>query len=205
MSAERLSRRAWRAPPGLPLLGPLTLAPARVHEFCGPARRTLALIAAQAGAGPVFWITPGWGQDRLNAEGVAALIDPGRLVFIAPRRGEDLMWCMEESLRAGVVPLVVCELPGRPGLTPVRRLHLAAETAARERGMKPLGLLLIAGDGGAPGVESRWHMGFDHEPGLARWRLERRRARMAPPAAWQVTRDRGGAFALTPARAPEMA
>lgn len=205
MSTDRLTRRPHRDSPGQPFIGPLTLARARVHEACGPARRTLALLAARAVEGPVFWIAPAWARDRIGAEGAGGLIDPGRLVFVSPQRNDDLLWCMEEVLRTGVVPLVVCELPAPPALTPLRRLHLAAETAAREHGGKPLGLVLLPADGGAPGVESRWHMATAHAPGTSRWHLERRRARMLPPASWTVTRTASGDVTLDTAPMPEMA
>ncbi len=195
MTTQLLSRRPHRPKPGLGFLDGLALAPSRVHEFCGPARRTQALIAARALDGPVFWIHPAWGPDRLHAEGILPFINPGRLSFVAPRRAEDLLWSMEEVLRAGCVPLVVCELPGLPGLTPVRRLHLAAETAAREQKLSTLGLILLPGAGGAPGVESRWHMAPAHHGDQARWRLERRRARMDPPKAWMLSQD-GQSFTL---------
>jgi protein ImuA len=191
MTTHILTRRGHRPKPGLPFLGDLCLAPARVHEFCGPARRTLALIAARRIEGPVFWISPGWLWDRLHGDGVAEIIPPGRLTFVTPRRAEDLLWSMEEVLRAGCVPLVICEVPGIPHLTPVRRLHLAAETAAREHGTTPLGLLLIPGAGGAPGVESRWHMKPAHSGHDQHWQLERRRARMDPLASWQISRTGG--------------
>ena len=58
-------------------------------------------------------------------------------------------------------------------------------------------MLLTSGAGGAPGVETRWHFAamprvdtvgaaprFDED--IRMWQLERRRARMAPPAAWSV-------------------
>ncbi|MFQ5437570.1 MAG: ImuA family protein [Paracoccaceae bacterium] len=197
MTARLISRSPRHHPTSLPLPGGLTLTCGRAHEFCGPARRTLALIAAQAIEGPVFWIAPDWSRDRLHGEGVAALFDPARITFITPHRPEDLLWSMEEVLRSGAAPLAICELPGIPGLTPVRRLHLAAETAGREQGSAPLGLLLIAGSGGAPGVESRWHMKPAHAGKQNRWRLERRRARMDPPKCWEVTRS-GSTFSLGP-------
>jgi len=191
MSTHLISRRTHRPKQGLSFLDGLSLARARAHEFCGPARRTLALIVARATEGPVFWVHPAWNHDRLHAKGILQFINPGRITFVAPKRPEDLLWCTEEILRAGCVPLVVCELPGIPGLTPVRRLHLAAETAARERKMSPLGLLLIPGQGGAQGVESRWHMKPAHSEVRTQWRLERRRARTDPPKAWDVTHSRG--------------
>ena len=75
----------------LPFLGTLSLARARAHEFCGPARRTLALMAARGTEGPVLWLRPGWLPERLFPEGVLSFIEPGRLIFVTPRRPEDLL------------------------------------------------------------------------------------------------------------------
>ena len=178
--------------PALPVVGDMTLTLARVHEFCGPSRRLLALaVAAARDEGPVIWIAPSWYPERLNGEGICPRIDPGRLIFVHPQRAEDLLWSMEEALRSGAVGLVVCEMPDPPPLTPVRRLHLAAGTGAAEGTTRPLGLLLTPGDGGAAGVESRWHIAPEHEHGISRWRLERRRARSAPPAAWTLGQQSG--------------
>jgi len=207
-----LSRAPHAGRPALPVTGEMALALARAHELCGPARRTLALAVAAARPGPVLWIAPAWSPERLNGPGVAEWIDPGRLILAHPDRAEDLLWCMEEGLRAGAVPLVVAEMPEPPPLTPVRRLHLAAETAAGTGtgartgtgtglGAAPLGLLLTPGTGGAAGVESRWHLAPAHAgPERDRWRLARLRARAAPPAEWEmtVTRGRAGRLALRP-------
>lgn len=182
--------------PGVTFLGDLALAPARVHEACGTARHTFALILAAALRGPVIWIAPAWRPERLNAEGIVRFVDPSRFLFVTPKRDEDVLWSMEEALRAGCVPLVVADLPGPPGLTPVRRLHLAAETGAAEGNVRPLGLLLTPGAGGAAGVETRWEMTPRHGAGGMRaWALHRRRARMAPEAAWRVGVS-GGRFRL---------
>lgn len=191
MTQHLLTRRSHREKPSQTLIGDLTLAKSRAHEFCGAARRTLVLMLAQAMDGDIYWIRPAWGHDRLNGDGVVAFINPGRITTISPRRPEDLLWCMEEILRAGCVPLVVCELPGPAHMTPVRRLHLAAETGTGLGKMAPLGLLLVPGAGGSQGVESRWHMKTAHDEDTERWRLERRRDRMAPVAAWAVTLRRG--------------
>ncbi|MFT4961240.1 MAG: protein ImuA [Paracoccaceae bacterium] len=114
---------------------------------------------------------------------MADFTDPARFLFVTPDRIEDLLWATEEALRTGTVPLVIADLPDAPGLTPVRRMHLAAE---RPR-PAPLGLLLTPEDGGAQGVESRWHMTPAHQDHVSRWRLERRRARSLPPRIWTAT------------------
>ncbi len=192
------TRKSRSGAPGARFLGALSLARGRVHEICGPARRTLALTVARGLQGPVFWIQPDWAQDRLNGIAVANWIDPGRITYLAPRRAEDLLWATEECLRAGVVPLVVADLPGPPALTPVRRLQLAAETGAgTDARAGPLGLILAPGQGGAAGVESRWHFAPAHGgAGRSAWTLERLRARSDPPAAWEVTPAAGGGLAL---------
>lgn len=198
MTAQILSRSSHRQParPALTFLGELALPLARAHELCGPARRSLAAMIAARLTGPVFWIAPAWQADRLNPEGICRLFSPGRLTFLEPGRAEDLLWCMEEVLRAGVVPLVISDLAAPPALTPVRRLHLAAETGAATAGTWPLGLILTPGPGGAPGIESRWHMAPAHGVSAKRaWHLNRLRARTAPRQAWEVT-PREGQFHL---------
>lgn len=195
--ASHLAASAPHRPaPGVAFLGDLSLAPARVHEACGAARHTFALIIAAALRGPVIWVAPAFVPHRLHAEGVARFLDPARFLFVTPKREADVLWSMEEALRAGCVCLVVADLPAPPGLTPVRRLHLAAETGAAEGHVRPLGLLLTPGAGGAAGVETRWEMAPRHGPaGHREWALHRRRARMAPEASWRVGL-RGGRFAL---------
>ncbi|MCU0911814.1 MAG: hypothetical protein MUE98_10875 [Rhodobacteraceae bacterium] len=167
----------------------IALAAGRVHEATGLARRSFAVMLAGAAEGPVLWIVPAWVPERPHPEGVRPFLDPGRLIFATPKRAEDLLWTMEEALRSGLVPVVVADLLGPPGLTPVRRLQLAAEAGAAATGRAPTGLLLAPGDGGAPGVESRWHIAPAHSATRTAWRLERRRARTDPPRAWTLRLD----------------
>lgn len=198
--------------PELPL--PAGLSPGllrgRAHEICGPARVAFALLLLARCDGPVVWIAPAWQGDRPYAFGVADYIHPGRLILAHARRPEDLQWCAEEALRSGAAPSVVVTMPDPPGLTAVRRLHLAAEAGAEaarngQSGPAPIALILCAGDGGAQGVETRWHMRptparftLAEDAGPA-WLLERRRARSAPVAAWALQRSaRGDVSASTP-------
>lgn len=193
-----LARAPHRPRPALALADDIRLTLARLHEACGPARRSFAIWLAGAvqrqHTGPVIWIAPRHLPDRPNPDGIAGLARPEGFVHLSPQRPEDLLWCMEEALRSGAAPLVVADLPAPPGLTPVRRLHLAAETGAAEGVFAPLGLILTPDTGGAPGVETRWHMAPAHTPASQGWTLRRLRARQDPPRDWHLA---GPAHAAT--------
>jgi protein ImuA len=190
-----------RGEPQQPLAGDLTLQRGRVHELCGPSRLMLAARMMARSQGPVIWIRPAWMPERLNAAGLQPLADPARLILIQAPRDDSLLWAAEEALRSGAAPLVIAELLAPPALTPTRRLHLAAETGAeaarRDGATPPLGLILLPGQGGAQGVESRWHMAPAPSRSLLWseeevWTLTRLRARLLPPARWSLrTRPNG--------------
>jgi len=199
MDLTRITRASHRKErPGVPFLGRFRLVSGRAHEASGPTRRRLALWLARETHGPVMWIRPAWHPDRLHMAGVRGEIAPGRLIFAEAVRMDDILWSVEEALRTGLVPLVVADLIDPPGLTPVRRLHLAAETGAEAAGRAPIALLLTPGDGGAPGVESRWRLDPAHDADGEAWRLARLRARDAPQGQWRVRRGRDGAPEVTP-------
>jgi protein ImuA len=186
-----LTRAPHRDRPALLLADDIRLTLARLHECCGPARRSFAIWLAghvqRKGPGPVIWIAPRHLPDRPNPDGMVGLAGPEGFIHLTPQRPEDLLWCMEEALRSGAAPLVVADLPAPPALTPVRRLHLAAETGATEGTCAPLGLILTPEEGGAPGVETRWHMAPAHSATQQGWTLRRLRARQDPPKDWHLT------------------
>ena len=182
MSLLPLTRSPARAAPETELAKGLSFSHGRVHELCGPARRTLAVRLMAQHRGPVLWFLPVWSKERVTAQGLAPWLNPARIVFVETEREDDMFWGLEEALRSGAAPVIVAEVETPPALTPIRRLHLAAE-AGTGKGTAPLILLLSPEDGGAQGVEPRWHMGPAHNaPRKERWALSRLRARLAPPA-----------------------
>ena len=127
----------------------LALVGARVHEAQGRGRRTFALFQAARHPGPVVWIMPDHAPQVLLPLGLPDGL-PTRLILLRPKGETDLLWSLEESLRATPVALVIAE-PERPlSLTAGRRLQLAAETG------QTTGLVLVQEGQGSPAAETRW-------------------------------------------------
>lgn len=199
-AADLLSRRPHRPAPQITLGDPeIALRLGRVHELCGQARHTLALAIAGQLGGPVVWIAPQAAPEFLCPEAMARHVQPGHVLFVTPSKRDMLLWAMEEALRDGHAPVVVADLTAPPAMVPIRRLHLAAEAGCGVGACRPLALLLTPGQGGAPGIETRWSLEPAHHTGTGHWTLSRLRARMAPPRDWRMT---WGATGLVPA-APE--
>ncbi len=49
----------------------------RVHEACGPNRRSLAMMIAQKMDGPIFWIAPEWNTDHPHVDGMISFHQSG--------------------------------------------------------------------------------------------------------------------------------
>ena len=147
--------------------------------------------------GPVLWCLK---RPDLYGPGLAAHgLDPSRLVLVAARCDEDILWAVEEGLRTGAsagLAAVVGEI-GRLPMAAGRRLQLAAEhsgvtslllrrwrnaaEAAAERGRPTaavtrwrINALASADIAGIPGI------------GRPRWRVELMRVRGGVPASWEV-------------------
>src|SRR5205823_5779247 len=76
------------------------------------------------GAGPVLWCVK---RPELYGPGLMAHgLDPARLIVVTVPRDEDILWAVEEGLRAPGLAAVVGEIARLP-LVAGRRLQLAAE------------------------------------------------------------------------------
>jgi protein ImuA len=136
-------------------------------------------------------------RPDLYGPGLAAHgLDPARLVLVRAARDSEILWAMEEGLRAPGIAAVVGEVGTLPAVAS-RRLQLAAERsgitvfllrrwraggqAARERNLPNAAV-------------TRWRITalpsqpLPREPGVGhpRWRIELLRCRGGEPACWEV-------------------
>ena len=126
-----------------------TLLHKRVHEAEGRGRRAFALFQAARHLGPLVWILPSHAPELPMLRGLPRGVGE-RLHLLRPVGETDLLWCVEEALRAAPVSLVVAEPSSPLSLTAGRRLQLAAEAG------RTTGLMLIRQDAGSNATETRW-------------------------------------------------
>ena len=149
---------------------------------------------AVAQDGMVLWCLP---RPDLYGPGLASHgLDPGRLVLVRTPRDSEILWAMEEGLRAPGIAAVVGEV-GALAAVASRRLQLAAERS----GITAF-LLRRWRDGGQAAREralpnaavTRWRIAAlpsrpprgDPGVGRPRWRVELLRCRGGEPACWEV-------------------
>ena len=155
--------------------------------------------------GIVLWCLP---RPDLYGPGLAILgLDPARLVLVRAWRDAEILWAIEEGLRATGVAAVVGEVGAFPAVAS-RRLQLAAERsgvtafvlrrwrdgarAARERGL-PNAAATRWRIAAQPSVPARAEPGIGHP----RWRVELLRCRGGAPACWEVeVADATGSLSL---------
>ena len=160
--------------------------------------------------GTVLWCMP---RPDLYGPGLAAHgLDPERLVLVRARRDDEILWAMEEGLRAPGIAAVVGEVGVLPSVAS-RRLQLAAEhsgitafllrrwrdggEAARERDL-PNAAATRWRIAALPSVPARGEPGIGHP----RWRVELLRCRGGEPARWEVeVTDATGSLSLAAALA----
>jgi protein ImuA len=129
---------------------PFDLRAPRVHKAAGRGRRAFALFQAVRHHGPLVWILPAHVPELPMLRGLPRGVGE-RLHVFRPLGETDLLWCVEEALRAAPVSLVIAE-PEKPlSLTVGRRLQLAAEAG------RTTGLMLIREDAGSNATETRWN------------------------------------------------
>jgi protein ImuA len=163
----------------------------------GFAAGILARLGAEAGDGPVLWCLK---RPDLYGPGLVAHgLDPARLVLVTAPRDDDVLWAVEEGLRAGPtsgLAAVVGEVARLP-MVAGRRLQLAAERSG-------VTLLLLrrwrnaaeaAAERERPSAAvTRWRVAalpsadIAGEPGIGRlrWRVELLRSRGGVPDGWDV-------------------
>ena len=155
---------------------------------------------AGTGAGtPVLWCgrtptshehgdlyAPGLDDFGLGAE---------RLLVVRARTDAQVLWAMEEGLRAQGLGAVVGELDD-PGFTPSRRLQLAAEASG------VTAVLLRTRSAAATGAVTRWHVTSaptqqNEEMNAPRWRVQLERHRGGALGEWNVEwRNETGDFSV---------
>jgi protein ImuA len=148
---------------------PFSLLKRRVHEAEGRGRRAFAWFQAARHAGPLVWILPAHAPETPMLRGLPQGVGE-RLHLLRPTSEADLLWCVEETLRAAPVGLVIAE-PSQPlSLTAGRRFQLAAEAGGTT------GLMLIQTDAGSNATESRWNcepQASDADSTLHHWTLKK--------------------------------
>ena len=169
-------------------------------EHCSlPRMRGRVRVGAESGEapGPVLWCLR---RPDLYGPGLLAYgLDPARLVLVRARRDDEILWAIEEGLRAGSasgLAAVVGEIGHLP-MVAGRRLQLAAERsgvtalilrrwrsadeAAAERA-RPSAALTRWRVGALPSIE------IVGEPGIGRprWRVALLHVRGGEPGIWDV-------------------
>jgi protein ImuA len=178
------------------LLGRLAspTSPSRSLTRPGPCLSPLKGGEGRGEGGLVLWCLS---RPDLYGPGLAAHgLDPGRIVLVQAPRDAEILWAMEEGLRAPGIAAVVGEVGTLPAVAS-RRLQLAAERS----GITAF-LLRRWRDGGQAAREralpnaaaTRWRIAalpshpLRSEPGVGRprWRVELLRCRGGEPACWEV-------------------
>jgi protein ImuA len=155
----------------------------------------LASRLRQAGAeGAILWCqSRRMAQDfgRLYGHGLAGFgLDPAGLLLVSAAKDKDVLWAMEEGLRARGLAAVIGETDGAD-FTASRRLALAAT----ENRIPALLLRPPRNAGEASAAATRWRIGAapmsvdpwnERMPLHPRWRVELLRCRGGRPGQWIV-------------------
>lgn len=205
----------WLPGGGLPLTGLHEISGERAEWDDGVASGFCAALLARLLAAlgscskPVLWAAP---RADLYGPGLAGFgLDPARLLLLRAGGDRDVLWALEEGLRAGALAAVVGEV-AELERTAGRRLQLAAEA-----GGLPCFLLqrrrLAGSTNGPSAAVTRWRVAplpsdpgpsqpstaeADRNlPGRPRWRVALQRCRGAAPGVFVMEwDDASGGFAM---------
>jgi len=179
----------------------------------GFAAGILGRLTGAGNGGTVLWCLP---RPDLYGPGLAGHgLDPARLVLVQAPRDSEILWAMEEGLRAPGIAAVVGEVGTLPAVAS-RRLQLAAERsgitafllrrwrdsgqAARERNLPNAAVTrwrIVALPSQPPPIPSPARgggVGWGSGVGCPRWRVELLRCRGAEPACWEVEKANATGF-----------
>ena len=106
-------------------------------------------LAAQM-QGQILWICERWKPEKINPVGFSTFFDARDIIVANANDQNEILAVAEESLRSGVVTLVVMELSKPLGLTAGRRLQLAAKEG------KVTALAIVSEGMGSNAAETRW-------------------------------------------------
>ena len=168
-----------------------------LHEIGGLANEAAA-VGFTAWLAALLCVRGGWalwcrGEQRQQVAGhlygpaLAQFgLDMDRVLFVTTETAKDLLWAMEEGLRARRFAAVIGEGVS-PDLIQTRRLQLAAETG----GATALMMLPPQGNGTRPRVSAamtRWAVRAcaADSPLRHRWQLQLERCRGGAHGLWQV-------------------
>jgi protein ImuA len=128
---------------------PFALRAKRVHEAEGRGRRAFAWFQAARHQGPLVWIVPAHAPEMPMLRGLPQGVAE-RLHLLRPVGETDLLWCVEETLRAAPIAFVIAEPAQHLSLTAGRRFQLAAEAG------RTTGLMLVQTGAGSNATQTRW-------------------------------------------------
>ncbi len=164
-----------------------------LHEIggTGSAGFQAALLRRAAGTdGPVLWCRHARSERETGlpyGPGLAAFgLSAAQFVFVRADKATDVLWAMEEGLRAGGLAAVIGDGVAAD-FTSTRRLQLAAEATATPAFM----LLPSSGTGKAEPLSAaltRWRV-RTVPGGALRWAVELTRCRGGAPGNWDVEWD----------------
>lgn len=123
----------------------------RVHEIMGAGADMFAVASSAQSEADVVWIALGRDLQTLCPAGLEPHLPPDRILLVeAVSRGE-ILWAMDQALRANGGFTVIADMPNAPSLKESRHLQLAAEQGGG------LGLILLRGHAGTSAAQTRWN------------------------------------------------